>query len=127
MVFPDPVEAVAGAAEAQGGLASGPIRVRMGLYTGTPPRTDEGYVGADVHKGPASPPPPMAAGRRHQGGSLLLDEPIAVLDLGEHGVKEFATPVRLPSWVASADGAVSGGLLAERKRVAARLRVSGRV
>ena len=30
-------------------LASGPIRVRVGLHTGTPLLTDEGYVGDDVH------------------------------------------------------------------------------
>ena len=30
-------------------LASGPIQVRVGLHTGTPLLTDEGYVGDDVH------------------------------------------------------------------------------
>ena len=36
-------------------LASGPIQVRVGLHTGTPLLTDEGYVGADVHRALASP------------------------------------------------------------------------
>ena len=31
------------------GLAAGPIQVRIGLHTGTPLVTDEGYVGDDVH------------------------------------------------------------------------------
>ena len=30
-------------------FAPGPIRLRIGLHTGTPVVTDEGYVGADVH------------------------------------------------------------------------------
>ena len=32
-------------------LAAGPITVRMGLHTGTPTITAEGYVGIDVHRG----------------------------------------------------------------------------
>src|ERR687887_1647995 len=43
--------AVAAAADCQRTLAGGPIRVRMGLHTGEPRLTDEGYVGLDVHKG----------------------------------------------------------------------------
>ncbi len=30
-------------------LAAGPIQVRVGLHTGTPLLTEEGYVGEDVH------------------------------------------------------------------------------
>ena len=37
--------------DAQLALAGGPIRVRMGLHTGEPRVTEEGYVGLDVHKG----------------------------------------------------------------------------
>src|SRR6185437_9888668 len=44
------------AAAGQRALAGGPIRVRMGLHTGEPRLTDEGYVGLDVHKGRGSPP-----------------------------------------------------------------------
>jgi class 3 adenylate cyclase len=47
-------DAVAAASEGQRALADGPIRVRMGLHTGEPGLTDEGYVGLDVHKAPAS-------------------------------------------------------------------------
>src|SRR5213593_4679195 len=51
VAFPDPAEALAAAKEAQESLASGPIRVRMGLHTGTPHVTAQGYVGVDVHRG----------------------------------------------------------------------------
>jgi class 3 adenylate cyclase len=44
-------DAVAAAAGGQRALAGGPIRVRMGLHTGEPRLTNEGYVGLDVHKG----------------------------------------------------------------------------
>ena len=43
-------DALASAAEGQRALADGPIRVRMGLHTGEPVVTDEGYVGIDVHR-----------------------------------------------------------------------------
>src|SRR4051794_21919106 len=43
--FPTAPAAVTAAVVAQQALASGPIRVRMGLHTGTPTLTDEGYVG----------------------------------------------------------------------------------
>ena len=48
--FPTAPGALAAAAEATEALAGGPIRVRMGVHTGTPLLTDEGYVGADVHR-----------------------------------------------------------------------------
>jgi class 3 adenylate cyclase len=41
--FPVVPGAVLAAAEGQGALASGPIRVRMGMHTGTPYLTPEGY------------------------------------------------------------------------------------
>src|SRR6476646_569274 len=44
-------DAVAAAADAQLALFGCPISVRMGLHTGEPRLTDEGYVGLDVHKG----------------------------------------------------------------------------
>jgi len=43
-------DALAAAQEGQEALASGPIRVRMGVHTGEPIITDEGYVGLDVHR-----------------------------------------------------------------------------
>jgi class 3 adenylate cyclase len=38
------------ASEAQAALAATPVRVRIGLHTGTPLVTSEGYVGPDVHR-----------------------------------------------------------------------------
>ncbi len=43
--------AVAAATDGQRALAGGPISVRMGLHTGAPRVTEEGYAGLDVHKG----------------------------------------------------------------------------
>ncbi|HEY3068855.1 MAG TPA: adenylate/guanylate cyclase domain-containing protein [Gaiellaceae bacterium] len=47
--FTTAVGALQAAEEAQEAL-TGPIRVRIGIHTGTPHLTDEGYVGADVHR-----------------------------------------------------------------------------
>lgn len=48
--FATAVGALTAAREAQAALELGPVNVRMGLHTGTPLRTDEGYVGVDVHR-----------------------------------------------------------------------------
>jgi predicted ATPase len=95
VAFPSAPGAISAAAEAQEGLAGGPIRVRMGLHTGTPHLSGEGYVGQDVHLGARI----AAAGH---GGQVLLskqtrqqiagDAPEFV-DLGEHRLKDFAAPV----------------------------------
>ena len=85
-------DAVAAAREATKGLAEGPIRVRMGLHTGTPLVTAEGYVGPDLHLGARI----AAAGHGEQ---VLLSRATRdlvdaeVLDLGEHRLKDFAEPV----------------------------------
>src|SRR5919204_3755687 len=47
--FASATDAVDAAAAAQSALHAGPVRVRMGLHTGAPELTDEGYVGLDVH------------------------------------------------------------------------------
>src|SRR6266516_2841978 len=65
-------DALAAAAAAQRALVSGPIRVRMGIHTGEPLRTDEGYVGMDIHRGARI----AAAGH---GGQVLLSQPTRVL------------------------------------------------
>jgi len=49
--FASAAEAAAAADEAQRTLDGGPVRVRMGLHTGKPTVTEEGYVGLDVHMG----------------------------------------------------------------------------
>ena len=64
-------EALLAAVEGQRALEvhewSQPIRVRMGLHTGEPVRTDTGYVGMDVHRAArimsaahGGPGPPLA-------------------------------------------------------------------
>ena len=72
-----------------------PIRVRMGLHTGTPTLTSEGYVGVDVHRGA------RVAALAH-GGQVLVTEATATLvdgvaltDLGRHRLKDFDGPARL--------------------------------
>ena len=67
----------------------------MGIHTGEPTRTEEGYVGDDVHLGARV----AAAGH---GGQVLLSEATrdlldgaAVRDLGEHRLKDFEAPVRI--------------------------------
>jgi predicted ATPase len=94
VAFPEANGAVAAAAEANAALASGPIRVRMGLHTGSPHVGREGYIGPDVHKGA------RIAAAAHGGQIVLsretralLDEGFELLDLGEHRVKDFDAPV----------------------------------
>ena len=47
--FPTAPEALAAASEMTSALASGLIRVRIGLHTGKPRLSHEGYVGKEVH------------------------------------------------------------------------------
>jgi predicted ATPase/class 3 adenylate cyclase len=87
--------AIAAAAEAQQVLEPGPIRVRIGIHTGTPRVTEEGYVGRDVHRAARI----AAAGH---GGQVLVSSSTASLidsaclrDLGEHRLKDLAAPERI--------------------------------
>ncbi len=88
VAFPTAPGALRAAADALEGLAPGPIRVRVGIHTGTPYLGEEGYVGADVHKGARI----AAAGH---GGQVLLSKEtrelvgVEVTDLGEHRLKDF--------------------------------------
>jgi predicted ATPase len=92
VVFPTAPGALAAATDAQEALSSGPIRVRMGIHTGTPHLTEEGYVGPDVHKG-------ARIGAAGHGGQVLISKDtrelvdVEVTDLGEHRLKDFAEPV----------------------------------
>jgi predicted ATPase/class 3 adenylate cyclase len=99
VAFASAAEAVGAAADAQAALDGGPVRVRMGLHTGTPELGGEGYVGLDVHLGARV----AAAGH---GGQVLLSQATRnevdaeVVDLGEHRLKDFSDPVwifQLPS------------------------------
>jgi predicted ATPase len=90
--FADAGGAVAAAVEAQAALARGPVIVRMGLHTGEPRVTGEGYVGREVHRAARI----AAAGH---GGQVVLSKETReliedeVIDLGEHRLKDFADPV----------------------------------
>jgi predicted ATPase/class 3 adenylate cyclase len=93
VAFPSAVEAVSAAEEAQHGLKNGPIRVRMGLHTGEPHVTNEGYVGLDVHRAA------RIAGAAHGGQIVisratreLLDSDVLLHDLGEHRLKDLVEP-----------------------------------
>jgi class 3 adenylate cyclase len=50
VAFARATDALAAANDAQRALGDGPIRVRMGVHTGEPLVTQEGYVGLDVHR-----------------------------------------------------------------------------
>jgi predicted ATPase/class 3 adenylate cyclase len=94
VAFPGEVAAAAAATDAQRGLREGPVAVRMGIHTGRPQVTAEGYVGIDVHRGARI----AAAGH---GGQVLVSRPTAdvlreaggdLRDLGEHRLKDLAEP-----------------------------------
>ncbi len=95
VAFPTAPGALAAAREALAGLSPGRIRVRIGIHTGTPYVTDEGYVGADVHRAARI----AAVGH---GGQVLVSATTAVLvgrdglhDLGEHRLKDLSAPERI--------------------------------
>src|SRR3990170_2690335 len=86
--FPTAPGALAAAGEMTDALASGAINVRIGLHTGTPLLTDEGYVGGDVHRAARI----AASG---YGRQVLVSTSTAALvnlelkDLGEHRFKDL--------------------------------------
>jgi predicted ATPase len=87
--------ALQAAAEALDGLAEGPIRVRIGIHTGTPHVAEEGYIGVDVHRAARI----AACGH---GGQVLVSAATAALvdindlrDLGEHRLKDLSAPERI--------------------------------
>src|ERR671937_619076 len=87
-------DALAAAREAQAAL-NGPVRVRIGVHTGEPLLTDEGYVGLDVHRAARI----AAAGH---GGQILVSQSARelaggddLLDLGEHRLKDLIAPERI--------------------------------
>ncbi len=86
--------ALAAAAAFTEALASGQVQVRVGLHTGTPLLTEEGYVGDDVHRAARI----AACGH---GGQVLVSASTAPLveteltDLGEHRLKDLSAPERV--------------------------------
>jgi predicted ATPase/class 3 adenylate cyclase len=87
-------DALAAARDGQTGLAAGPIRVRMGVHTGEPIVTDEGYVGLDVHRA-------ARIGAAGHGGQVVVSQATRALvaeelrDLGEHRLKDLEEPIAL--------------------------------
>ena len=106
VVFPRATQAVAAAVAIQRALAAeawpegGAVRVRIGLHTGEPIRTAEGYTGLDVIRGARI----KEAGH---GGQVLLSKSTAALiedalidglslrDLGAHRLKGLPRPERI--------------------------------
>jgi class 3 adenylate cyclase len=103
IAFPTPQDALQAAITAQRALAHHPwsqgteLRVRMGIHTGTPEVTDEGYVGSDVHLGARI----CAAA---WGGQILVSPTAAahlssrsgdvtLRPLGPHALKDIDEPV----------------------------------
>ncbi|MDP9303468.1 MAG: hypothetical protein M3O92_03070 [Actinomycetota bacterium] len=88
-------DALAAAADGQAALEPGAVRVRMGLHTGEPLVTEEGYVGIDVHRAARI----AAVG---YGGQVLVSQSARDLaavhglrDLGHHRLKDLTAPERI--------------------------------
>ena len=96
IVFTTVSDAAGAASEIQASSAAGRVRVRMGVHTGAPTVTTEGYVGLDVHHAARV----MSAAN---GGQVLLSESARalldgrwpVVDLGRHRLKDMGEPERL--------------------------------
>jgi predicted ATPase len=93
--FATAAAALEAAGEAQQALAAGPVRVRIGVHTGSPHVAAEGYVGPDVHRAARI----AACGH---GGQVLVSAATAALtagydlrDLGEHRLKDLSAPERI--------------------------------
>ncbi|MDH4103044.1 MAG: adenylate/guanylate cyclase domain-containing protein, partial [Thermoleophilia bacterium] len=94
VAFARATDALSASVDAQLALAEGLIKVRMGMHTGEPRVTEEGYVGLDVHKGARI----AAVG---SGGQVLLSQATRALvdadvrDLGPHRLKDLSAPERI--------------------------------
>jgi predicted ATPase/class 3 adenylate cyclase len=106
VAFARATDAVSAAVEMQRALAAHPwpdgatLLVRMGLHTGEPKRSAEGYVGLDVHRAARI----MSAGH---GGQVLLSQTtrdlvehdlpdgVNLRDLGAHRLKDLLDPSHL--------------------------------
>jgi predicted ATPase len=95
VAFAKASDALAAAVDRRAALEPGEIRVRMGLHTGEPLVTDEGYVGIDVHRAARI----AAVG---YGGQILVSQSTRDLagahglrDLGHHRLKDLTAPERI--------------------------------
>jgi class 3 adenylate cyclase len=121
--IPDAAQAVHAAIQVQQELATRPwpdgvrLRIRMGLHTGEPDLTDEGYVGMDVH---------LAAriGSAGNGGQIVASEATreavrdrlveaAFIDVGRYQLKGIPTTTRLYQVSAAGTANEFGPLRAE--------------
>src|SRR5881397_4085130 len=89
-------DALSAASNGQAALRGGPIGVRMGLHTGEPIVTEEGYIGIDVHRAA------RIASAAHGGQIILsettrglLDRAAPLRELGEHRLKDMIEAERL--------------------------------
>ncbi|MGH3066034.1 MAG: ATP-binding protein, partial [Gaiellaceae bacterium] len=96
VAFPRASDAVAAADEARRTLQHGSMRVRMGIHTGEPIVTQEGYVGIDVHRAAriaaAAHGDQIVVSETTRG---LLDTDVTLRDLGEHRLKDLVKAERL--------------------------------
>ena len=90
--FPTAPGALAAAAEGREALASGPIRVRIGLHTGTAHPSEEGYVGQDVHRAA------RIASAAH-GGQVVVSAATAALVVGVGFGKLKRSSAAVPSTI----------------------------
>ena len=95
VAFPRAGSALAAGRGAQASLRSTPIKVRMGIHSGEPLVSAEGYVGISVHRAA------RIAGAAH-GGQVVVSQAVRELvesddlhDLGEHRLKDLGAPERL--------------------------------
>ena len=97
VVFRTATQALDAAAESIEALRAGPIRVRIGIHTGTPLLADDDYVGMDVHRA-------SRIANAGSGGQVLVSATAAALadperfelvDLGDHRLKDLAKPERI--------------------------------
>jgi predicted ATPase/class 3 adenylate cyclase len=98
LAFQTAPDALIAARAIQEELAAGPLRVRIGVHTGTPVVTDAGYVGMDVHRAA------RIASAAH-GGQIVLSastrslldpqDGLAVRDIGEHRLKDLSAAEHL--------------------------------
>src|SRR5207249_7854963 len=92
--FADPSDAVKAAVAGQEALASGKVKVRMGVHTGELQLTGEGYAGRELHRAA------RIAASGH-GGQVVVSAATGALvdgeliELGEHHLKDFDEPVAL--------------------------------
>lgn len=92
--FSDPDDALVAAEHAQEALASSRTRVRMGIHTGNPLLTSEGYAGIDVHRVARI----CSVGH---GGQVLVSEATRKMvsrdlrPLGAHRLKDLGRPEAL--------------------------------